>query len=158
MKPRIYLAALTAAALAGCANTASPVLHAGQYYMIGDDNCITAFPDSNARVICYDEEGIKTGYRNAMTQAELQMWTHQQQMAAIEQRQLQLEQEARSARIREQFPLPSVQTDNSSRTVYNQVGSSVIGSNGVTYKQVGNSIIGSDGTVCQSVGSQLICN
>jgi hypothetical protein len=157
---RILLVALIAAALAGCASTASPVWHEGQYYMVGDDACSDAYPLTKTRVVCYDVDGNETGYRDAMTEAELNMWMHQQKMAELQQQQQELEAAARRTRLNQQlqqYSLPSFQADNSSPTVYNQVGSSVIGSNGITYKEVGNSIIGSDGTVCQSVGSQLIC-
>jgi hypothetical protein len=119
---------------------------------------------SESRVHCWDKNGNLTGYRDAMTAQQLQMWQMQVQQINDTNRQLMQSAQATAEQLRqqrEQFINTQVQAvappGRPAPVTYTQVGQSVIGSNGVTYRRVGNSLIGSDGTTCQIVGQNIIC-
>ncbi len=57
----------------GC-SSAMPNAVNGKYYMLGDSNCKTYKIIDNHRVMCYNSDGKKMGYRNAMNDEELQKW------------------------------------------------------------------------------------
>lgn len=165
---RVIIALIGSVALSGCATTAAPYLFAGNYYLGGDKPCKTWRAVSDRRIMCFDKAGKQSGYRDAMTSQQLQMWQHQ---AAQNQMQMQelnasIQRLGQSAQAwggqqSQQYPMPQVQPstpyDYNSNVTYTQVGSSLLGSNGVTYRRVGNSIIGSDGRTCQIVGQNIIC-
>lgn len=67
--------------ISGCATTAMPNYFNGNYYMGGDSNCTQVRALSPTRVMCIDKNGTETGYRDAMTPDQMQMYNmHQQQM------------------------------------------------------------------------------
>lgn len=156
------LAVLTAIALtlSGCATTAAPNFYNGRYYLAGDKNCRTMQAISQSRIHCRDKNGNLTGYRDAMTDQQLQMWQSQAANQAEQLRQLN-ESSRQFMQQAQQYGRPPAQLGapqtSSSGVTYTQVGQSLIGSNGVTYRRVGNSLIGSDGTTCQIVGQNIIC-
>lgn len=156
--------------LGGCATTAAPNLYAGQYYLAGDAACASFTSISSTRIMCTDKKGRQSGYRDAMTAQDLQVWQIQvaQNRAQMQQLQGSVEQLGQSAQgwaqqaqQQGQYVAPQVQSvapgGYSGSITYRQVGDALIGSNGVTYREVGNSIIGSDGTTCQIVGATIIC-
>ncbi len=65
--------------LGGCAS-AMPNLVNGKYYMGGDSSCSRYRTLSESRIMCMDKDGNETGYRDAMTDQQLQMYQHNQQM------------------------------------------------------------------------------
>ena len=65
--------------LAGCAS-AMPNFHNGKYYMAGDSSCQQARQYTEDKIMCIDGNGKETGWREAMTDQQLQMWQHNQQM------------------------------------------------------------------------------
>jgi hypothetical protein len=65
--------------LCGCAS-AMPNLVNGKYYMGGDSSCSRYRALSESRIMCIDKDGNETGYRDAMTDQQLQMYQHNQQM------------------------------------------------------------------------------
>lgn len=61
---------------AGCA--AKPNLVNGKYYMGGDSNCRKYRALSDDQIMCVNSDGQETGYRNAMSDQELQMYYYNQ--------------------------------------------------------------------------------
>lgn len=114
-----------------------------------------------------NKKGEVTGYRTAMTAADLQYYSAQmayqqqqynQMMATINAGNARLQQQTEQMRQQSQYNAPQVYPYGSSGGItYTSVGSEVIGSNGVTYRRVGSSIVASDGTTCQIVGQNIIC-
>jgi hypothetical protein len=49
--------------------------------MAGDLDCQSMTQLDDSRVVCYDSSKNVTGYRNAMTDQQLQMYMHQQSMS-----------------------------------------------------------------------------
>lgn len=74
-----------ALALAGCAGgsgpTAAPNFMNGYYYLAGDSTCTQIRQIAVGRVMCVNPQGQDTGYRDAMTDQQIQMWQYQNQMA-----------------------------------------------------------------------------
>ena len=149
---KIIVLALTLT-LVGCAKTAMPNYFNGNYYMAGDSDCTRMRQVDNNVIMCTSDDGVETGYRYAMTQGDMQMY---QSMRANEQAQIaqlnqQLQQTGESFRNTGQqmmqqsqsYTAPQVQSYGSSRPT--------------TYNQVGNSLIGSDGSSCTYVGQSIIC-
>jgi hypothetical protein len=158
--------------MSGCSTTAAPNFINGAYYMAGDKTCKRVQAISTSRIMCIDEKGNQTGYREAMTDRDIQAY----QMSVAQERasynnlmqsfretnqtfqnmQQQFTQQGQS------FSAPQVQPISpygySGGVTYTQAGNSLIGSNGVTYRQVGSSIMGSDGTTCQIAGRNIICH
>jgi hypothetical protein len=64
--------------LGGCA-TGSLKLIEGKYYWGGDSNCVRYRILSESRIMCENKDGIETGYRDAYTDQQLQMYMHEQQ-------------------------------------------------------------------------------
>lgn len=168
---RIALVALAGLLIAGCATTASPNLFNGYYYMAGDASCVRMRPLSSTRIMCVDKKGIDTGYRDAMTYEQMQIYQIQmiQQQAQLD----QLNQSMREVgqtfqnagdQIRRQsqaWTPPQVQPispQGSGITTYRQVGNTWMGSNGASCQVIGQSILCSDGKRCQLVGQNLICH
>jgi hypothetical protein len=141
--------------LSGCttyaprASVASPQFVGGHYYMAGDSNCVRGVPDADADLACYDENGSFTGRRSPMAPGQLQ--ANQMQQLVTQQRQAannaqmrQTSQQMASGYQGQTYAAPVVQ------------GIPTAGST-TTYQQVGNTLIGSDGTTCQTVGQTIIC-
>lgn len=77
-------------ALAGCTTTsAAPNFFNGQYYMAGDASCVRVRNISPTRIMCINSEGGETGYRDAMTPQQIQMYQFEamQQQAQMQQMQ-----------------------------------------------------------------------
>lgn len=70
--------------VAGCQTTAAPNSFNGQYYMAGDTACTNVRAATATTVMCSNSKGEDTGYRNAMTAADIQMWQFQQMRADAE--------------------------------------------------------------------------
>ena len=66
--------------LVGCAS-AKPNFYNGRYYMTGDSDCVKGRAISESRIMCANSKGQETGYRDAMTDQQLQMYQHNQQMS-----------------------------------------------------------------------------
>ncbi|MEY9532149.1 hypothetical protein [Sinorhizobium fredii] len=72
--------------LAGCTTSEPYLAHiSGNYYLGGDSNCTKFDVASPTRIKCYNSKMEATGYRDAMTQQQLQMYAYQK--AAQAQRQ-----------------------------------------------------------------------
>ena len=65
--------------LGGCAS-AMPNFFNGRYYMAGDSSCVSGRVISESRMMCINSDGEETGYRDALTDQQLQMYRHDQQM------------------------------------------------------------------------------
>lgn len=76
MKKFYYSILLLVLFLSGCGG-ASPRAVNGKYYMGGDSNCEQYRQISSDRIMCYDSDGKQTGWRQAMSDQELQMHMHQ---------------------------------------------------------------------------------
>ena len=61
----------------GC-SSAMPNAVNGKYYMMGDSNCARYTVLDSNRVMCYNSDGEKMGYRSAMSEQELQQWRFNQ--------------------------------------------------------------------------------
>jgi len=64
--------------LGGC-STAAPNFINGKYYLAGDSNCKRYRVLSESRIMCMNKKGEEVGYRDAMTDQQLQMYMYQQQ-------------------------------------------------------------------------------
>ena len=67
----------------GCAS-AVPNLIDGKYYMAGDSGCTQGRKISDNRIMCVNSDGEDTGWRDAMTDQELQMYQHKQNLQAMQ--------------------------------------------------------------------------
>jgi len=71
--------------LAGCSGSSTPLavpnLVNGKYYMAGDITCTKGRSISDSRIMCANDAGEDTGYRDAMTDQQIQMWQYNQQLA-----------------------------------------------------------------------------
>ncbi len=165
------LIALSALIISGCASTAMPNFYNGNYYMAGDPSCVRMRPLSSTRIMCVDKSGANTGYRDAMTSQQMQMYQiqmaqQQVQMQQFNQSVQQVGQTFQNAgqQIQQQsqsWTPPQVQPispQGSGNTIYRQVGNTWMGSNGSRCQIVGQSILCSDGKRCQMIGQNLICN
>lgn len=72
------LAVLSLMLLAGCATSAAPNFVNGRYYMAGDSNCQRYLGVAKGKMLCADAKGRPTGYRNAMSVQDMQMYQMQQ--------------------------------------------------------------------------------
>ncbi len=61
-------------------HSARPFALNGNYFVGGDKACVQYRVLSSDRIMCLDKHGNETGYRNAMTTQELQMYMQQQQI------------------------------------------------------------------------------
>ena len=168
---KYILIAVAALILSACASSAAPRYVNGNYYMVGDPTCVQGRQLSSTRIMCADKKGNDTGYRDAMTSQDLQMYQiqmaqEQQSMQELTQSMQQVGQTFQNAgeQIRQQsqsWTPPQVQPISpagSGNTTYRQVGNTWMGSNGSSCQVVGQSIRCSDGKRCQMIGQNLICN
>lgn len=169
---KYILAALFVMIISACASTAMPNFYNGNYYMAGDSSCVRMMPLSSNRIMCVDKNGADTGYRDAMTYEQMQMYNLQvaQQQVQMQQLNESMRQVGQTfqnagqqiAQQSQQYMAPQVQpipTQGSYGPItYSQVGNTWIGSNGSSCQIVGQSILCSDGKRCQMVGQSLICN
>ena len=66
--------------VSGCAGGAMPNFYNGKYYLAGDSNCRYMRQLEANRIMCQDASRKDIGYRDAMTDQQLQMYMHQQSM------------------------------------------------------------------------------
>ncbi len=153
MKRVIIIIAL-AMSLVGCARQAMPNYINGDYYMAGDDQCLSYMALPPGQIMCRDADGMNTGIRNAMTSGDMQMYQNQQ-----------MTQQMQMAQLNQQLQQTGQSFQNAGQQIYNQsqsytapqVQSYSTGSNTVLYNRVGNSVVGTDGSACHYVGSGYIC-
>lgn len=171
-KMKRYLTLVAAMALSGCASTAMPNLYSGNYYMAGDKNCQKMSSLSPTRIMCHDKRGNQTGYRDAMTKEDLEIYQIVMFDQAIQNQQLnqnirELNQSLQNSTQQtlqqaQQYRAPTVQpvtpSGSSGAISYTRSGNVLRGSNGVTYTQAGNFLVGTDGTKCQIVGQNILCH
>ncbi|CAD0184480.1 hypothetical protein RUESEDTHA_01362 [Ruegeria sp. THAF57] len=95
---RIVLSSILLTAAAGCApepvQMAAPFHYNGNYYMAGDNACARVTQVAKGRVMCTNTAGQNTGYRDAMSDQQLQMYRHNQLMAQQRRAQAAAEQAA----------------------------------------------------------------
>lgn len=65
----------------GC-STAQPNFYNGKYYMAGDANCRYIRQIATDRIMCMNKKHVDIGYRDAMTDQQLQVYMSQQQVNA----------------------------------------------------------------------------
>lgn len=171
MKHILFVVA-SALIITGCATTASPMYLNGNYYMAGDQSCFYSRPISDTRIMCLDKERYETGYRDAMSYEQVQIYHQNQyyQQVQIEELSETIRQTGESfqnssqqyLQQSQQYTAPQVQSlspyNSSGVITYRQVGSTIVGSDGTTINAVGSSFIGSDGSICQLVNEAIICN
>lgn len=75
--------------LAGCTTAAAPNFINGHYYMSGDTNCVRAGNIAPTRIACLNAEGKPTGYRDAMTPQQIQMYQFQATQQQMQSQQMQ---------------------------------------------------------------------
>ena len=75
---RVILLTSFAVILGGC-SSAEPYLVNGKYYVMGDKNCARYKLIYDGRIMCYNKNDEQIGYRDAMTDQELQMYMYEQQ-------------------------------------------------------------------------------
>ena len=157
MKKLIGLAGLVA--LTACANDPALNFVNGRYYIAGDKDCKYSRSISDSQIMCLDQNSNETGYRNALTSDEVQMFAYNQQVQvqALNDSIKSLGEASKSWVQPTTVAPTQTQYGQGGAITYTQVGNSLIGSNGVTYRQVGSTFLGSDGTSCRVVGSTIIC-
>lgn len=77
----LILLGLIVLSFSGCTRTAKPNLVAGRYYMAGDNNCVRYRNGSASQITCINDKGQETGIRYPMSDQEISMYQHNQQMA-----------------------------------------------------------------------------
>jgi hypothetical protein len=65
--------------LSSCGGTPGPQFYNGNYYWI-DSNCVEVRPVTATSIECRNSDKVSTGYRNAMTDQQMDMYRHNQQM------------------------------------------------------------------------------
>lgn len=156
---KAYVAIASLLLLPGCATMAEPNFFNGQYYLAGDANCKFMTVMTPTRIMCSDKKGMQTGYRDAMTQIDLQ--THAANQQALSNAISQSAYSLGYAIGGGGAPPPQVNSyvmpPQPRSVTYTQIGNSLFGSNGVTYTQTGNIVHGSDGTTCTITGNIIHC-
>lgn len=77
----IFLVITTSFFISSCSTPATPNYYNGKYYMAGDENCIYMRQLDENRIMCQNAARQNVGYRNAMTDQQLQMYMHQQSIS-----------------------------------------------------------------------------
>ena len=77
----VVLILILASITYGCA-TAKPNFYNGKYYMACDANCRYIRQIATDRIMCMNAKHVDIGYRDAMTDQQLQMYMNQQQVNA----------------------------------------------------------------------------
>lgn len=75
--------------LSGCNTTPAPNFLNGHYYLSGDANCVRARNIAPTRIACVNSEGKETGYRDAMTPQQIQMYQFQAMQQQTQSQQMQ---------------------------------------------------------------------
>lgn len=151
MKKAIVTVVLASVLIAGCASSAQPKLVRGNYYMVGDSNCVGGHLMTDNHFLCFDKEQNPTGYRLPLSTQQLQAYQLDK-----------LTDKLRAARTHDRISATfqrQVQSMGSRQPTYTPTVQGVPQANkGVTYHRVGNTLVGSDGTSCQLMdGSTTIC-
>lgn len=70
--------------LSSCAlfRVAEPYKINGNYYMVGDNNCVQWRVTDFNRIDCYDSSGTPTGYRTAMSQQDMMLYINKQNQSS----------------------------------------------------------------------------
>jgi hypothetical protein len=89
MKTLTLTLALVSFFLGGCAGSAMPNFYNGYYYMAGGKGCSNWRSLSGNRMMCQDDERKDTWAISPMTDQQLQMYRHNQQMEQQQQQQQQ---------------------------------------------------------------------
>lgn len=72
---KIILLMVLVVTLTGCAS-AAPNFYNGKYYMAGDSNCSRVRQHTEDTIMCINSKGEETGWREAMTDQQLEMWRY----------------------------------------------------------------------------------
>ncbi len=80
MIAKITFVVLVITILNGCASVVRPNNINGKYYMVGDSNCAKYSIESENIINCFTENDEFTEKRRALTNQELQVYLHNQQM------------------------------------------------------------------------------
>ncbi|MCP3017577.1 hypothetical protein [Cupriavidus basilensis] len=91
-----------AVTVAGCASSAAPNFVNGRYYMAGDSACERYRVLSPSRIMCFNSDGQATGYRDAMTDQQLQMYQFNQQMTVQQMQQLNAQLQQQNQQMQQQ--------------------------------------------------------
>ena len=78
MLKKIGMLVLFSTLIAGC-STPGPQLLRGSYYWTGDSSCESSSYRTDTSINCYNSGEEATGYRNAMTNQEMQAYKYEQQ-------------------------------------------------------------------------------
>lgn len=147
------LALFVVSLLSGCAKTAAPNYFNGNYYMAGDETCTHFRQIDYGRIMCMNDDFVETGFRDAMSSGDMQIYQN-----------MQANQQVQMAQLNQQLQQTGQSFQNSGQQILQQSQSysapqvQSYGSSGTTiYNRVGNNIVGSDGTSCTYVGQNLIC-
>lgn len=153
---RSILIAASTLLIAGCASDPALNYYRGNYYMVGDPDCVQMREVSSGRVMCMDKNGNETGLRRALSEYDLQQYQANRVNQQVQMQQLsqQLQQMSQSFANSSQQMLQQSQQYTAPQV---QPMRSYGGSGITTYRQVGNSVIGSDGTRCEMIGPNVIC-
>lgn len=88
MKKNLYLASVLVAILnlSGCSSTPSAKMTNvnGKFYMVGDSNCAYYKKRDDNSILCANENKQTTGYRNALTDQEIQYGMHRERIQQAE--------------------------------------------------------------------------
>ncbi|HEX8595921.1 MAG TPA: hypothetical protein VF682_21980 [Pseudomonas sp.] len=85
---RASVLAVVFVVIGGCASEAAPNYYNGGYYMAGDPSCVQMSPLTASRIKCYDSDGVVTGYREAMSSQDIQMYQYGQAQQTQQMQQL----------------------------------------------------------------------
>lgn len=135
--------------LAGCASVAQLQSYNGRYFLTGDAACTQVKLVADGDIWCYDKKGNFTSVRSPLSSSDLQVYAYQQEQARQERADLneQLRQGNQYIQAMSR-PLPSYSTP--------QV-QGIPAQGTTTYNQVGDTLIGTNGTSCQTVGQTTVC-
>ncbi|AQT45704.1 hypothetical protein BBC0244_020400 [Bartonella apihabitans] len=121
-QPKAFILFLCLIFLPGCVYTAEPIFYNGAYYMVGDSACRNGRGINSTTIICYNEQGKSTGYRQAMTQQQLSMYMHQQQMQLAQQSMIQQQNIANQAIINQNNAILMQQANKDWRNINSNMG------------------------------------
>jgi hypothetical protein len=85
---RLMVLPVVAGLMTGCASQAQPNLINGQYFMAGDNDCKYVKPWSDTVITCFNSAGVATGFRNAITEQQVNYHYAQQNQQQVQMQQL----------------------------------------------------------------------
>ena len=85
------IALISAGMILSACTTGAPIpnFYNGHYYMSGDANCVRGTNVTPTRINCYNSKGEATGYRDAMTPQQIQMYQFQAMQQQMKAQQMQ---------------------------------------------------------------------